>query len=571
MESLGEMLEMGAEEATRGRVVMVGGTTIIATRKEARVIQHAHKESLELMKEELKGHEVVVASIDDLSTDEQQQALTHMAKQELSVIVAAHDDSHDSQLLSPEKLTPHAEMLDTTDFRSIHEPTYQTLTSVNGRMSPPGFSPNSSYATLTPLQPLPPISTMSDKFAYAGHTNAVTGSFTVMQNNAMELTGGTAYTYDKLPMGMSPPHAYASSPGHIGMQASPLSPQSAYSQNGLCSPHKSLSPTQAAEYDATYTHLRPTPPLASPPPPPPPESAFAPINGLHQGLLAATTSQQTHPPGLIQIANMTVASNRESSVVKSPSPIKSSMAANNQTDSSASNGATTPLTVSSLSADVEEINTKELAQRISAELKRYSIPQAIFAQRVLCRSQGTLSDLLRNPKPWSKLKSGRETFRRMYKWLQEPEFQRMSALRLAAAQIPQRGSCKRKEETSTDHMPAPKKPRLVFTDLQRRTLQAIFKETKRPSKEMQVTIARQLGLEPTTVGNFFMNARRRSMDKWKDESDTKAICQGLSPGDSALDLDDGEDMELELGHTSDLDLDAAGEPPDGDPEDGDLL
>ncbi|XP_003367004.1 putative One cut domain family member 2 [Trichinella spiralis] len=79
---------------------------------------------------------------------------------------------------------------------------------------------------------------------------------------------------------------------------------------------------------------------------------------------------------------------------------------------------------------LEEINTKELAQRISAELRRYSIPQAIFAQRVLCRSQGTLSDLLRNPKPWSKLKSGRETFRRMLKWLQEPEFQRMSALRL---------------------------------------------------------------------------------------------------------------------------------------------
>ena len=44
-----------------------------------------------------------------------------------------------------------------------------------------------------------------------------------------------------------------------------------------------------------------------------------------------------------------------------------------------------------------------------------------------------------------------------------------------------------------------------------------MQETKRPSKEMQVTIAKQLGLEPTTVGNFFMNARRRSMDKWKDE------------------------------------------------------
>uniref|UniRef100_A0A914RZ74 CUT domain-containing protein n=1 Tax=Parascaris equorum TaxID=6256 RepID=A0A914RZ74_PAREQ len=36
------------------------------------------------------------------------------------------------------------------------------------------------------------------------------------------------------------------------------------------------------------------------------------------------------------------------------------------------------------------------------------------------RSQGTLSDLLRNPKPWNKLKSGRETFRRMFNWVQQP-------------------------------------------------------------------------------------------------------------------------------------------------------
>ena len=49
-----------------------------------------------------------------------------------------------------------------------------------------------------------------------------------------------------------------------------------------------------------------------------------------------------------------------------------------------------------------------------------------------------------------------------------------------------------------------------------------LQETKRPSKEMQVTIARQLGLEPTTVGNFFMNARRRSMDKWKEDEPPKS-------------------------------------------------
>ncbi len=35
-----------------------------------------------------------------------------------------------------------------------------------------------------------------------------------------------------------------------------------------------------------------------------------------------------------------------------------------------------------------------------------------------------------------------------------------------------------------------------------------------------MTIARQLGLDPSTVSNFFMNARRRSVDKWKDENDS---------------------------------------------------
>ncbi len=38
-------------------------------------------------------------------------------------------------------------------------------------------------------------------------------------------------------------------------------------------------------------------------------------------------------------------------------------------------------------------------------------------------------------------------------------------------------ACKRKDDSPEQHQPAPKKPRLVFTDLQRRTLQAIFKVT----------------------------------------------------------------------------------------------
>lgn len=85
-------------------------------------------------------------------------------------------------------------------------------------------------------------------------------------------------------------------------------------------------------------------------------------------------------------------------------------------------------------------------------------------------------------------------------------------------------ACKRKEDQQqAKQQNTPKKPRLVFTDLQRRTLQAIFKETKRPSKEMQITISQQLGLELSTVGNFFMNARRRSQDKWQEEVDNKCV------------------------------------------------
>ncbi|MCP9265494.1 One cut domain family member [Dirofilaria immitis] len=80
-------------------------------------------------------------------------------------------------------------------------------------------------------------------------------------------------------------------------------------------------------------------------------------------------------------------------------------------------------------SDMDELNTKILHKGFPLNLNDIQFPK----QSLHNVSQGTLSDLLRNPKPWSKLKSGRETFRRMAKWLQEPEFQRMSALRLAVS------------------------------------------------------------------------------------------------------------------------------------------
>uniref|UniRef100_A0A8R1HJR6 One cut domain family member n=2 Tax=Caenorhabditis japonica TaxID=281687 RepID=A0A8R1HJR6_CAEJA len=166
------------------------------------------------------------------------------------------------------------------------------------------------------------------------------------------------------------------------------------------------------------------------------------------------------------------------------------------------------------------IDTKDLCKRIAFELKNHSIPQAIFAERILCRSQGTLSDLLRNPKPWNKLKSGRETFRRMYNWVSQPLNTRLAILDMKTDEAnratgispptPAQNVRTHRKSTSDHDGPISKRPRLVFTDIQKRTLQAIFKETQRPSREMQQTIAEHLRLDLSTVANFFMNARRRS-------------------------------------------------------------
>lgn len=455
------------------------GDTVVEQR--TRIVAHSGRGGgLEILKSAAVNDLISTNNSDDLSTDEVEISLDHHhnSKQEmLSVIVQPQEDSRDSQLLSPGKLTPSSEIID-TDFRNLNEPTYQTLTSVNGRMSPPGFSPSSSYATLTPLQPLPPISTMSDKFAY-GH-----GNNSNFQNNNMNINLGlnvnSPYHFDKLPsIGISPPHSY-SSPTNLG-GPSPLSPQSSFSQNEIQSPQKSMSPNG---YESPYSHrdmvsgrggnlVSHSPQLS-----PQESSLHSPggtisgnfcssslsMNGIPSIAAHSTITSHGTPPGLVQISHM----HRDQITVSPPSPsppllaiqqhtqvphqlinnsnksshsVMGGAAANNITNqgmintNSKNNVNLNSNSSLNLTNDVEEINTKELAQRISAELKRYSIPQAIFAQRVLCRSQGTLSDLLRNPKPWSKLKSGRETFRRMYKWLQEPEYQRMSALRLAGTNL----------------------------------------------------------------------------------------------------------------------------------------
>jgi len=57
---------------------------------------------------------------------------------------------------------------------------------------------------------------------------------------------------------------------------------------------------------------------------------------------------------------------------------------------------------------------------------------------------------------------------------------------------------------------------------------------------MQVTIARQLCLDPSTVSNFFMNARRRSIDKWKEDTPHGMSYDDLEDEDLE-ELEDGDD------------------------------
>lgn len=278
-------------------------------------------------------------------------------------------------------------MIDSNEFRSQmpESATYQTLNTVNGHMSPTGTYQTSSFATLTPLQPLPPISTVSDKFSRDSHTPNVSGSFTLMQNNGYPI---------QTSMAMDINYRDSKLGGMAGMNMGPslgaTSPMSMMSGNGYTNYNLGVD---------NYTQYTKTEPRVMSP------------NGYEYRSVLAPQPGRLHSPNPMMPINGL--HNPLSPQLSSPRDrVQTSM------DSSSKH-------------EVEEINTKELAQKISSELKRYSIPQAVFAQRVLCRSQGTLSDLLRNPKPWSKLKSGRETFRRMWKWLQEPEFQRMSALRLA--------------------------------------------------------------------------------------------------------------------------------------------
>ncbi|MGH0157627.1 UNVERIFIED_CONTAM: hypothetical protein FKN15_045271 [Acipenser sinensis] len=66
----------------------------------------------------------------------------------------------------------------------------------------------------------------------------------------------------------------------------------------------------------------------------------------------------------------------------------------------------------------QEVDTLELTRQVKDKLAKNGICQRIFGEKVLGLSQGSVSDMLSRPKPWSKLtQKGREPFIRMQLWL----------------------------------------------------------------------------------------------------------------------------------------------------------
>ncbi|XP_060132337.1 homeobox protein cut-like 2 [Zootoca vivipara] len=74
-----------------------------------------------------------------------------------------------------------------------------------------------------------------------------------------------------------------------------------------------------------------------------------------------------------------------------------------------------------------EVDTLELTRQVKEKLAKNGICQRIFGEKVLGLSQGSVSDMLSRPKPWSKLtQKGREPFIRMQLWLTDQLGQGMS-------------------------------------------------------------------------------------------------------------------------------------------------
>ncbi|XP_073322361.1 homeobox protein cut-like 2 [Pagrus major] len=96
-----------------------------------------------------------------------------------------------------------------------------------------------------------------------------------------------------------------------------------------------------------------------------------------------------------------------------------------------------------------EVDTLELTRQVKEKLAKNGICQRIFGEKVLGLSQGSVSDMLSRPKPWSKLtQKGREPFIRMQLWL-------LDQLGQSLSQHPNQGHAQEKSPVTAQSSPSP--------------------------------------------------------------------------------------------------------------------
>ncbi|XP_056144856.1 homeobox protein cut-like 2 [Lampris incognitus] len=96
-----------------------------------------------------------------------------------------------------------------------------------------------------------------------------------------------------------------------------------------------------------------------------------------------------------------------------------------------------------------EVDTIELTRQVKEKLAKNGICQRIFGEKVLGLSQGSVSDMLSRPKPWSKLtQKGREPFIRMQLWL-------LDQLGQSLNQLPNQGHTQDKSPVMAQSSPSP--------------------------------------------------------------------------------------------------------------------
>ncbi|CAL2039083.1 unnamed protein product [Caenorhabditis brenneri] len=175
--------------------------------------------------------------------------------------------------------------------------------------------------------------------------------------------------------------------------------------------------------------------------------------------------------------------------------------------------------------DVDYIDTIDLISKIAQEIKDHSIHQEVLAEKVMCRTQGTLSEMLSRPKQWHELTTGHQTYLRLHNWLSQPVETRLAILKMTPEDInkvigpPPPPTCRLFFDSLELLLIYPffinpksgeeSKKKFVFGNHQKSVLEAVFQQNRNPTTLDKQQLADELKLEYKTVKNFFDNARRR--------------------------------------------------------------